>query len=107
MLTRRSTVEAVEDRVVEFLAQSAHALKIGRVRRIEQRTVVCVPVANVAVDPRDGRMPPREAHEELDELRDPVTRDDGILHEAPGLASSGALNDRREHRATELPEFRL
>src|SRR5256885_2915843 len=107
MFTGRRAMKAVEDRIVEFLPQCAHPFKVRRVRRIEQRSVMRVPVANVAVDPRDGRMPLCESYEELDELRNPVAWHDGILHEAPGLAGSGALNDCREHRPAELPEARL
>src|SRR5256885_16554471 len=107
MFTGRRAMKAVEDRIVEFLPQCAHPFKVRRVRRIEQRSVMRVPVANVAVDPSDGRMPLCESYEELDELRNPVAWHDGILHEAPGLAGSGALNDRREHRPAELPQARL
>src|SRR5437879_11577522 len=107
MFAGRRAMEAVEDRIVEFLPQCAHPFKIRRVRGIEQGSVMRVPIANVAVDPRDGRMPLCESHEELDEFRNPVARHDGILHEAPGLAGSGALNDCREHRPAELPKARL
>src|SRR6267143_1189203 len=107
MLSGRRALETVEDRIVELLPQDSHALKIDRVRRIEQRTVVRVPVANVTVDPGDGRMSLREAHEELDELRDPVPGHNRILHEAPGLVGSGPLNDGREDRSAEFPESRL
>ena len=52
-------------------------------------------------------MPPGEAHEKLDELRDPVPRDNRILHEAPGLAGSGTLDDRRKDGPAEFPECGL
>src|SRR2546428_12443870 len=107
MFTGRRAMEAVEDRIVEFHPQCAHPFKIRWVRRIEQGSVMRVPIANVAVDPSDGRMPLCEAHEELDEFRNPVAWHDGILHEAPGLAGSGALNYCREDRPAELPKARL
>src|SRR5205823_6642497 len=54
-----------------------------------------------------GRMRPGEAHGKLDELRDPVPRDNRILHEAPGLAGSGTLDDRRKDGPAEFPECGL
>src|SRR3989442_2932507 len=104
MLAGRRAMKAIEDGIVEFLPQGAHALKVRGVRRIEQRAIVRVPVTNVAVDPCDGRMPACEAHEELDELCDPVLRHNRILDEPPGLARSRALNDRREDGPAELPQ---
>src|SRR5437016_8793986 len=107
MLAGRSAMETVEHRIIELLPQGEHPLKIGRVRRVEQRPVMGVPITDVSVDPGDGRMPLSQADEKLDELRDPVPRDDRILHEAPRLAGSGTLDDRRKYRSAELPESGL
>src|SRR3989442_9415221 len=52
-------------------------------------------------------MTPGEVHQESDELRDAVPRDDRVFHEAPGLARTRPLDDRREDGPADSPEMRL
>src|SRR3989442_9663266 len=107
VLARWRAAKTVEQCAVELLSQRPHALEILWVGRVEERTIVRIPVSDVAVDPREGPVTPREVHEEGHELRHPVARDDRVFHEAPRFARPGPLDDGREQGSPDFPESRL
>src|SRR3989454_6030014 len=107
MFARGSAAKPIEYGLIELLPQRLHALKIIRIRRVEERAIVRVAIPDVAVDARDGVVTAGEIHQESDELRNPVPRDDGVLHEAPGLARTRSLDARRGDGPSGSPEKRL
>src|SRR2546426_3588985 len=107
MFARGSPAKPTENGLIELLPQRLHALKVIRVRRVEERSVVRIAIPDVAVDARDGVVTAGEIHQEFDEFGNPVPRDDRVFHEAPGLARTRSLDDRREDGPSDSPEKRL
>src|SRR5205809_1276442 len=107
VFTGRSALKPVEQRAIELFSPGPHPLEVWWIRRIAERAIVRVPVSDVAVDPRDGPVTPREVDQEFHEFRHPVARDDRVFHEAPRFARTRTLNDRRENGSANSPERRL
>src|SRR6266511_1403000 len=107
VLRGRSAAEPLEDRVVELRAQRPHPFEVEGIRRVEERAVVRVAVADVAVDSRDRVVSLREVDEEGDEFRNPVPRDDRVLDKPPCLAGARPLADHRKQGPSDLPKGRL
>src|SRR3989475_12808841 len=107
MFARGSAAKPTEDGLIELLPQRLHSFEIIGIRRVKERAIVRVAIPDMAVDSRDSAVTPGEIHQESDELRNTVPRDDRVFHEAPGLARTRSLDDRREDGPSDSPEKRL